>query len=216
MEHLNLRLIKVSALIVAVSRLFIIAALGIFVTYVGLRGISESWDNDRFPESLAVKLELMPLLFPLHMITGGLALLLVPTAIYFRRTRWHKLAGRTAAADILVAGLTAIPVALQAPVTPVSAAGFTAQAITWMTLLGFGIWNIRQGRVAAHQACMLMLAAVTSGALFFRVYLALSKLIVPFKYFYVFYAVDAWIAWGIPLLVMAVWLLWKKSALVDI
>jgi uncharacterized membrane protein YozB (DUF420 family) len=212
MEHLNLRLYQLSWAIVAFSRWLILACVIVFVTYVGLRGTSEAWDNDGFPEVLAVKLELMPYLFPLHMITGGLALLLVPATIYFRHTRFHRLLGRTATADILVAGITAIPVALQAPTTPISAWGFTAQAVTWLILLGFGIWNIKRGRVAAHRACMLMLAAVTSGALFFRIYLALSKLFVPFKYFYVFYAVDAWIAWSIPLVAMAWWLGLKNAS----
>ncbi len=196
----------------AISRHLILAALAAFVIYTALRGISESWNNDGFPESLAVKLELMPFLFPIHMISGGLALLLVPLAISLRFKRWHKLAGRIAAADILIAGITAIPVALQAPVTKISAAGFTAQAITWLVLLALGVWNIRQGRAMAHRACMLMLAAVTSGAMFFRVYLALSKLVVAPNHFYDFYAADAWVAWGLPLVAVAVWLALEKRA----
>lgn len=184
--------------------------IGIFVTYVALRGISESWDNDGFPESLAIKLELMPIVFPVHMVAGGLALLLVPLAFWFRGTRWHKWAGRVAAADILVAGVTALPVALLYPVTKISAAGFATQGIAWMVLLGFGLWHIRAGRMAQHRACMLMLAAVTSGALFFRIYLGLWKAIIGFKYFYYFYALDAWIAWGLPLLAMSFWLRTEK------
>ena len=196
----------------AISRRLILAALAAFVIYTALRGISESWDNDGFPESLAVKLELMPFLFPVHMVSGGMALLLVPLAISLRFRPWHKLAGRIAAVDILIAGITAIPVALQAPVTKISAAGFTAQSIVWLVLLTLGVWNIRQGRVKVHRACMLMLAAVTSGAMFFRVYLALSKLVIPANHFYDFYAADAWVAWGLPLLAVATWLSWEKQA----
>ncbi len=213
---MNLRKKQVLPAIVANWRWGILASLGIFVTYVALRGISESWDNEGFPETLAIKLELMPIIFPVHMVTGGLALLLVPTALFFRRTRWHKFVGRIAAVDILVAGMTALPVALLYPVTKISAAGFATQGIVWLMLMGFGIWNIRQGRVDAHRACMLMLAAVTSGALFFRIYLGLWKAIVGFKYFYTFYALDAWIAWGLPLIAMAFWLRrrrWQKMNL---
>jgi Predicted membrane protein (DUF2306) len=205
MEHVNLRLGQVSSTIMSISRWLILAGLAGFVIYVALRGISESWDNDGFPESLAIKLELMPLVFPVHMVAGGLALLLVPVALFLRGTRWHKIAGRIAALDILVAGVTAIPVALFYPVTKISAAGFATQGLVWMVLLGFGLWHIRGGRVRQHRACMLMMAAVTSGALFFRVYLGLWKYFFGFKYFYVFYAIDAWIAWGLPLLAMAVW-----------
>ena len=180
-----------------------LAGLGIFVTYAALRAISEAWDNDGFPEALAVKLELLPLIFPLHMITGGLALLLVPLTLALRGTRWHRVVGRIAAVDILVAGLTAIPVALEQPVTRVSAAGFAMQASTWMTLLAYGYWKIRVGEIAKHRAAMLLMAAVTSGALFFRLYLALWKWGGVRGHFSTFYACDAWVAWLLPLIVMA-------------
>ena len=194
----------------AVWRWLLIAPLGLFVTFVALRGISESFYNDGFPEALLVKLELMPIIFPVHMVTGGLALLLVPLVLFLRGTKWHRFVGRVAAVDILIAGVTAIPVAVLLPVTKISAAGFAAQGVTWLVLLGAGIWNIRAGRVVAHRACMLMLAAVTSGALFFRLYLGLWKWLGVGKYFYTFYAVDAWIAWGLPLIVMAFWVRTKK------
>ena len=203
---MNSNLDKASPRIVAVWRWLMLAPLGVFVMYVALRGISESFDNEGFPEALAVKLESLPIIFPVHMVTGGLALLLVPLVLYLRGTRWHRLAGRITAIDIVVAGITAIPVAVVLPVTNTSAAGFVAQAIAWMVLLGFGIWNIRGGRVAAHRACMLMLAAVTSGALFFRINLGLWKAFGVPGYFETFYALDAWIAWGLPLVAVAIWL----------
>ncbi len=194
-----------SLAIVSIWRKLSLAGLGSFVTYVALRGISESWNNENFPEALAIKLELMPLIFPVHMVAGGLALLLVPLTFFLRLTRWHKSVGRVAAFIVLVAGLTALPVALLYPVTKISAAGFTTQALVWMALLGFGIWHIRNGRVAKHYSCMLMMAAVTSGALFFRLYLGLWKFAFGFKYYYAFYALNAWIAWGLPLMAMALW-----------
>jgi uncharacterized membrane protein YozB (DUF420 family) len=205
-HHDDLRLTQTWMRVWRWPRWMMLAGLGVFVIYTALRGISESYYNDGFPEALAVKLELLPIIFPLHMITGGLALLLVPLALSLRGTAWHKVAGRVAAADIVIAAITAIPVALDVPVTRVSAAGFVMQAITWMTLLGFGIWHIRQGRIAEHRACMLMVAAVTSGAMYFRIYLGLWKVFGTTKYFTIFYACDAWVAWSLPLLMVALWL----------
>jgi hypothetical protein len=192
---------------------FMLAGLGGFVIFTALRAIFESWNNQGFPEALAVKLELLPLLFPLHMACGGLALMMVPLAYFLRGTPWHRAGGRVAAVVVAVAGLTALPVALEAPVTRVSTAGFAAQALIWLGLLGIGIWNIRRQRVAQHRAAMLMLAAVTSGALFFRVYLALWKLLGWHGGFLAFYAVDAWLAWTLPLLLTALWLRRQSSAL---
>ena len=181
-------------------RWVILAAIAAFVIITASKAVSASFMNDDFPEGLAIKVELLPVIFPLHMVTGGLALLLVPLAIMLRhRPRWHRLAGRVAAADVLVAGITALPVALVVPVTMGSALGFTAQGCAWLTLLALGIWNIRNGRIAAHRAMMVMLAATTSGAIFFRIYLALWAIFAHGRHFDLFYACDAWIAWLLPL-----------------
>ena len=74
---------------------------------------------------------------------------------------------------IALAGVTAFPVALMAPVTPVSAWGFAAQGAVWLVLLVLGLWQIRRKRIAQHRAAMLLMAATTTGAVFFRIYLAL-------------------------------------------
>ncbi len=159
---------------------------------------------DDFPEALAVKAELMPVLFPVHMIAGGLALVLVPLAILLHRhPPWHRPVARLTALVVLIAGLTAFPVALVAPVTMVSAFGFAAQGALWLVLLGLGIRHIRAGRTARHRACMLLMAAATSGAVFFRIWLALFAIYGPARHYEAFYALDAWLAWGLPVAITA-------------
>ena len=182
----------------------LIAAIALYVMLAAWKALRTPFVLDDFPEELAIKVELLPLLFPLHMITGGLALLLVPlTFVARRRPRWHRPLGRITAANILIAGVTAFPVALVAPVTRVSALGFSAQATVWLTLLALGIYNIRRGRVAAHRACMLLMAATTSGALVFRIALAswaiLASALGSARHYEAFYAADAWAAWALPL-----------------
>jgi hypothetical protein len=176
-----------------------LALIVLFLLSTALRAFSEAYDNDNFPEALLVKVELLPFIFPLHMATGGLALLLVPLTYFLRFTRYHKWMGRLTAADIIVAGLTALPVAVTAPVAPMAAAGFSTQAIIWLALLAKGIWHIKRHEIAAHRSAMLMVAAVTSGALFFRIYLALWAIFGTFSGFKTFYACDSWMAWVLPL-----------------
>lgn len=160
--------------------------------------------NDDFPEALAIKVELMPWLFPLHMVTGGLALVLVPMTYLLRHhARHHRIAGRITAVDVILAGITAFPVALMEPVTIWSAAGFSAQAAAWLTLLALAIRAIRRGDVERHRACMLMMAAVTSGAVFFRICLALWAIYGQYRHYHLFYALDSWLAWAIPLALTA-------------
>lgn len=185
----------------------IITAIGAFVMLTAVKALNQTFDQSEFPEALALKVELLPRIFPVHMFTGALALILVPIAYALQgRRTWHRIAGRIAAADILVAGLTAFPVAWAAPVSIWSAAGFTAQACIWLTLLALAIWNIRHGRVERHRACMLMMAAATSGAVFFRIYLALWAIFSGGRHFVLFYACDSWLAWSLPLAATAFWL----------
>ena len=170
--------------------------------FTAAKAFRETFDNGDFPEALAVKVDQLPIIFPIHMLTGGLALLLVPMALLLRGTRWHKWAGRVAGIDILCAGVTAIPVALTAPLTPVAAAGFSAQALVWMALLAKGYWHIRRRDIAGHWQTMVMLAAVTSGAVFFRIYLALWAIYGSRRQLTIFYGVDSWVAWLLPLVLV--------------
>jgi hypothetical protein len=184
----------------------LVSGITVFVTIVAAKALMQTFDQDDFPEDLLIKVELLPVIFPVHMFTGALALLLIPLALLARRwPRWHRIAGRVAAVDVLIAGVTAFPVALIAPVTRWSAAGFTAQATVWLSLLALGIWNVRHGRVAEHRACMIMMAAIATGAIFFRVYLASWVVFAQARHFNLFYAFDAWIAWLLPLLAAFAW-----------
>ena len=177
-----------------------ITAIALFVMLAAWKALRTPFALDDFPEELAIKVELLPLLFPLHMVTGGLALVLVPLTFLLRHhARWHRPIGRIAAVDVLIAGITAFPVALVAPVTRVSALGFSAQAAVWLTLLALGIRNIRRRNVPAHRACMLLMAATTSGALVFRIALASWAIVGPARHYEAFYAADAWFAWTLPL-----------------
>jgi uncharacterized membrane protein len=190
----------------------ILAGVALLVTATALKAFRETFDAESFPEALAIKLDVLPILFPIHMFTGGLALLLVPFTLLLRGTAWHRWAGRVAAVDVLLAGATAIPVALSYPVTPWAAAGFSTQGMLWLALLALGFWNIRRGNVAAHQRVMLLMAAVTSGAVFFRVYLALWAGFGSHAYFKTFYSCDAWVAWGLPFLAMFAFTMKKGRA----
>ncbi len=185
----------------------ILTAIAAFVMLTAYKAIRAPLMTEDFPEALAVKMEVIPAIFTLHMISGGLALLLVPLTILLNpRPRWHRIAGRIAALDVLIAGITAFPVALVLPVTWGSALGFSAQALVWLVLLGLGIASIRAGRVARHRACMLLMAATTSGAVFFRIYLALWAIYGSARHYELFYALDGWIAWLLPLGLTALFL----------
>lgn len=179
----------------------------LFVADVARKAMGEAFVNADFPEALAVKLEQLPIIFPVHMLAGGLALLLLPAVIAARRWPvWHRRLGRIAAVDVSIAGVTALPVAWVSPVSPWSGAGFGAQALVWMSFLALGIWHIRNHRPGRHRAAMLLMTATASGAIFFRLYLALWAIFGTPRQFVLFYSIDAWVAWLGPLLAMTWWL----------
>ena len=77
----------------------------LFVANVAGRAMVETFAHDDFPEQLAVKVEQLPIIFPIHMLAGALALVLIPLAIAVRRwPRWHRPIAYLAATDVLVAG----------------------------------------------------------------------------------------------------------------
>jgi uncharacterized membrane protein len=174
-----------------------------------VRALGGAWDSGDFPEMLLIKVEALPAIFPLHMVTGAFALLFVPAAIALSGTRWHKLVARLAGADVAVAALTAVPVALESPITRWTAMGFTTQAALWLALLALGVRAIRRGDVKAHRTFMLLMAAVTSGAMFFRIFLALWVALNGYEHFRNFYSCDAFAAWLTPLAGMGAWLWWR-------
>ncbi|WP_204328365.1 hypothetical protein, partial [Stenotrophomonas maltophilia] len=80
------------------------------------------------PYELAVVDARRPGLFRLHMASAAASLLLVPAALLLRHRRHlHRAAGRTAAIAIVLAGTTAVPVALAGVAPPWAVAGFLAQ-----------------------------------------------------------------------------------------
>ena len=77
-------------------RIALIAAIALFVMLAAWKAMNTPFALDDFPEELAIKVELLPLIFPLHMVTGGLALLLVPLTFVARRhPRWHRPLGES-------------------------------------------------------------------------------------------------------------------------
>ena len=142
--------------------------------------------------------ERMPVVFKAHMVSSALALLLIPAVIAMRRRPdVHRMLGRVLGAFVVIGGLTALPVAIfsQSPVA--ARAGFFAQGLVWMALLAFGIMAIRRGNRVRHVQMMLAMAAVTTGAVWFRLMTGSAIYFgLPFEPIYAF---AAWAGWIVPL-----------------
>ena len=146
--------------------------------------------------------ERVPVLFRVHMLSGAVALLLLPITIHVRhRPDLHRILGRTLGAFVVVGGLTALPVAVLSQSAPLARLGFFSQGVVWLWLLANGWLAIRRGQRVVHVTYMLGLAAVTTGAVWFRLMTGAALYFhLPFEQTYIF---AAWAGWLIPL--CAVW-----------
>jgi hypothetical protein len=157
------------------------------------------------PFELAVVDERLPVVFRIHMAAAAMALLLVPVAIAVRRhAALHRPVGRAAALAILIAGTTALPVAGASMASPLARAGFTAQALAWLMLVCLAYVAVRRRKVQRHRALMLMVAAVTSAAIWLRPAMTLAGR--TDWDFPTAYAAIVWGSWLIPLALVAAYL----------
>lgn len=151
----------------------------------------------RLPYELSLLDHRLPILFRAHMMSAGLALLLVSAAIAYQGSSLHKVVGRSAAVVVLIGGITALPVALASDASWPARAGFVTQGLVWIGLVLAGVQAIRAGQRLRHQRLMLAVAAVASAALWLR----LASWVathwgLPFE---TTYALAAWLSWILPL-----------------
>lgn len=178
-----------------------LAALAVFACLaipVGLIAIALGCSLLRLPAELLVVRERLPVAFPLHMVAAGLSLIFIPIAATVRPwRRVHRAAGRLAAACVVAAGLTALPVAAASEATLPARLSFAVQGLVWLGLLVGAILAIRRRDVARHARLMMAMAAVASGAIWLRLMLwAAVSAQLPFE---ASYAVSAWASWLLPL-----------------
>lgn len=144
----------------------------------------------------------LPVVFRLHMVASGLALLVLPLAIAVRhRPRLHRRIGWLLGAFVVAAGLSSIPVAMFSTSSLPARAGFFVQGLVWMGLLWAALAAIRNGERERHAILMLAMAAVTTGAVWFRIMTGCAiALEGPFE---TIYALAAWAGWLVPLALVA-------------
>ena len=142
--------------------------------------------------------ERIPIIFRAHMVTAAVALLLAPAVIALRfRPQLHGMLGRVVGGFVVIAGLTALPVAIFSHSSPMARAGFFVQGLVWMYVLARGVMAIRTGDRATHMRYMLAMYAVATGAVWFRVITGSAILWhLPFE---PVYAAAAWLGWMLPL-----------------
>jgi len=139
-----------------------------------------------------------PVLFPTHMVSSALALLLAPLVVASRhRPEFHRPLGRLLDVFVVIGGLTALPVAVMSHSSIAARTGFFAQGLVWLYLFGAAYAAIRKRDIRRHSHLMTAMLAVTTGAVWFRL-LTGTAIVLNFP-FEPAYALAAWAGWLIPL-----------------
>ncbi|WP_170181719.1 DUF2306 domain-containing protein [Phreatobacter stygius] len=190
-----------------VKRIVLAVIVAVLVLPLGAVAVMTAAGWLALPYELAVVDERLPGLFRLHMAAAAAALVLVPVALLVRRRpALHRIVGRAAGIAILIAGTSAIPVALSGLASAMAVAGFIAQAVTWLVLMSLGFVAIRRRRVHWHARAMVAVAAVTSAAIWLRPAMVLVReVLMPHAdwSFDTAYAVVVWASWLLPLTAVA-------------
>jgi Predicted membrane protein (DUF2306) len=142
-----------------------------------------------------------PILFPIHMVSSAMALLLAPLVVGLRqRPEFHRPLGRLLGVFVVIGGLTALPVAVLSHSPFAARAGFFAQGLVWLYLLGAAYVAIRNRNIRLHVHLMSAMLAVTTGAVWFRILTGTAiALHLPFE---PAYALAAWMGWLAPLAIV--------------
>jgi len=151
-------------------------------------------------------------LLVLHAVSAGLALMLGPwqfvTRLREQRPRLHRAIGWAYASCLLVGGLAALPLALQADGGLLAQVGFALLGLLWLASTAVALIHIRARRVAAHRRWMLRSFVLTAGGITLRLQiLAGSAFGVPVE---AFYTALAWTSW-LPQALWLEWWLWRSG-----
>lgn len=114
-----------------------------------------------------------------HMFLGGTAVLLIPVQVsrwWRKRGKSHKILGWALVPVVAIAALTTIPISFNMSWPLWSETGFALGSFAWFSALAIGIQAILAGDVERHRRWMIMMAALSFGAVSFRLQLPILRI----------------------------------------
>ena len=166
---------------------------------------------ERGADHVAHHIENVGSILAVHMITGGLAVLLTPLQVsrMWRRgdRRKHVYLGWAMVPIVTIAALTTPPISFNMSYPLWSELGFAMGSVAWFSALVMGMFYILRRNYEMHKRWMVMMAALSFGAVSFRIQLPILRLFwdmdVVFPYL-------GWTCWVPNVIVVAIWW-WRTS-----
>jgi uncharacterized membrane protein len=178
-----------------------------FAVVIGAYALSYFALDDMGDPAFKARFDAIPWSARLHIIPGGLALIL--GAFQFHsglRKRWinlHRNSGRAYVILVLTGAVGGLFLAWYAPHSPATRLGFASLAVVWFYSGSMAYLAIRNGQVALHRQWMIRSYALTLAAVTLRIQLPVYQGVMGLS-FDEAYAIVAWFCW-IPNLVVAEW-----------
>lgn len=164
--------------------------------------------SDMIEPDFKARFDEIPFTARLHIIPGGLALILgafqFNSNLRSRFTRMHRNCGRAYVVFVLTGAVAGLFLAWYTPQSVATRLGFASLAVVWFYSGVMAYLAIRAGNIKLHQQWMIRSYALTLAAVSLRIQLPLYQGAVGLS-FEEAYAIVAWFCW-IPNLVIAEWL----------
>lgn len=154
------------------------------------------------------KMRAVPIVFVVHAITGGIALLVGPIQfnrqLLRKRRDLHRLLGKLYVVSIWLTSIGAFWSALFFDVTVVSKIGFFLLAILWFSTTTIAYNRIRHRQVKAHREWMFRSFALSFFFVTFNIWVpGLAGTSLPAE---ISYPLAVFLSWGLNLLVAEIWI----------
>jgi hypothetical protein len=176
---------------------------------IGIAALGSSIGIPALPEPLAELDRRLPGIFQIHMMTSGLALILLPWILVLRHRRTtHRFLGRIGSGLLLIGTAASVPSALYSDAVPLARLGFLTQGVLCLLFLVGAELAIRARNIQRHAQLMLWVSALVFGAVVLRLLMALAM-----QFGLIFdaaYGVVAWLSWALPLATVLLWPTYKN------
>jgi len=146
-----------------------------------------------------------------HIVCGCIAILIGPFQFLQQsvKKKWHRKVGYMYASSVWLGSITGLIIASQAMGGWITSLGFSSLALYWFYSMTMAIVTIKQGDVESHRRWMLHNYACTFAAVTLRTMLALA--LIPGVKFILVYQQASWTSWLLNILIVELWLIWKKK-----
>ncbi len=140
-----------------------------------------------------------------HITTSIVALVIGPftlsTKFRERNINRHRIMGRIYMVGILLGGLSGLYLSFYATGGLVAKLGFGLLSVLWLTSAYEALHRVKNKKIKEHRNWMIRNYALTFAAVTLRIWLPLFIVLFGIEHFELSYAIIAWLAWVLNLIV---------------